>query len=105
MNINSITTKDYRKNDDFKVRINKPNLVRRRRIPKMSANIFVTKDYENETTFRPKKQTQTKPISNEAPMPWADAYMGVTGDVVPNDELRKVFDLQFAILKAIVSEP
>lgn len=36
---------------------------------------------------------------------FADAYMGVTGDVVPDDELRKVFDLQFAILKAIVSEP
>ena len=34
---------------------------------------------------------------------FADAYMGVTGDVVPNDELRKVFDLQFATLKAIVS--
>ncbi len=25
MNINSITTKDYRKKDDFTVRINKPN--------------------------------------------------------------------------------
>ena len=36
---------------------------------------------------------------------FADAYMGVTGDVVPDDELRKVFDLQFAILKAIVSGP
>ena len=36
---------------------------------------------------------------------FADAYMGVTGDVVPNDELRKVFDLQFAMLKAIVSGP
>lgn len=36
---------------------------------------------------------------------FADTYMGVTGDVVPDDELRKVFDLQFAIFKAIVSEP
>jgi len=36
---------------------------------------------------------------------FADAYMGVTGDVVPDDGLRKVFDLQFAILKAIVSGP
>lgn len=36
---------------------------------------------------------------------FADAYMGVTGDVVPDNELRKVFDLQFAILKAIVSGP
>jgi len=31
--------------------------------------------------------------------------MGVTGDVIPDDELRKVFDLQFAIFKDIVSEP
>jgi hypothetical protein len=36
---------------------------------------------------------------------FADAYMGVTGDVVPDDELRKVFDLQFTILKNIVSGP
>jgi hypothetical protein len=32
MNVNLTLTKDYRKNDDFSVRINKPNLVRRRRI-------------------------------------------------------------------------
>ncbi len=35
---------------------------------------------------------------------FTDTYMGVTGDVVPDDELRKVFDLQFAIFKDIVSE-
>ncbi len=34
MNVNLTLTKDYRKKDDFIVRINKPNLVRRRRIPK-----------------------------------------------------------------------
>ncbi len=34
---------------------------------------------------------------------FADAYMGVTGDVIPSDELRKVFDLQFAILRDIVA--
>ena len=34
MIVNSLTTKDYRKKDDFLVRINKPNLVRRRRIAK-----------------------------------------------------------------------
>ncbi len=34
MNVNLTLTKDYRKKDDFVVRINKPNLVRRRRIPK-----------------------------------------------------------------------
>jgi len=36
---------------------------------------------------------------------FADAYMGVTGDVVPDDELRKVFDVQFAVLKDVVSGP
>jgi hypothetical protein len=34
---------------------------------------------------------------------FADAYMGVTGDVVPDENLRKVFDLQFSIVKAAVS--
>ncbi len=41
MNINSLITKDYRKIDDFVVRINKPNLVRRRRIAKMNVNLYV----------------------------------------------------------------
>ncbi len=59
MNITSIITKDYRKKDDFVVRINKPNLVRRRRI----ANSVFIEDYENEPPSGPKKQTQTKPIS------------------------------------------
>ncbi len=36
---------------------------------------------------------------------FADYYMGVIGDVVPSPELRKVFDLQFTILRSIVSEP
>ncbi|MCP4608519.1 MAG: hypothetical protein GY845_07385 [Planctomycetes bacterium] len=36
---------------------------------------------------------------------FADAYMGVTGDVVPDDELRKVFDVQFAIFRDIISDP
>jgi hypothetical protein len=36
---------------------------------------------------------------------FADAYMGVIGDVVPGDELRKVFDLQFAMLRSIISGP
>jgi hypothetical protein len=36
---------------------------------------------------------------------FADVYMGVTGDVVPDDELRKVFDVQFAIFRDILSRP
>ena len=33
---------------------------------------------------------------------FSDANMGVTGDVEPNEDLRKVFDLQFALLRAMV---
>jgi hypothetical protein len=61
MNINSFITRDYRKKEDFVVRINKPNLVRRRRIPKMNVNLYILKDYENETAFRLQKN---KPNSN-----------------------------------------
>ncbi len=40
MNINLTLTKDYRKKDDFIVRINKPNLVRRRRIANERKRIY-----------------------------------------------------------------
>jgi hypothetical protein len=66
MNVTSLITKDYIKKDDFIVRINKPNLVRRRRIAKMSINAFLQKDYENEPPFGPKKQTQTNPIQTQS---------------------------------------
>jgi len=61
MNVNSLITKDYRKNDDFSVRINKPNSNPISVKAKMSANLFVTKDYENETTLRPQKTNPNKP--------------------------------------------
>jgi len=64
MNVNLYVIEDYRKKDDFTVRINKPNLVRRRRIPKMSANLFTTKDYENEPLSGSKK---TNPIQTQFP--------------------------------------
>ncbi len=70
MNVNSFITKDYRKKEDFIVRINKPNLVRRRRIAKMNVNLYILKDYENETAFGPKKtnpkQTQFQRQKNAA---------------------------------------
>ena len=34
---------------------------------------------------------------------FADAHMGVTGDVTPDAELRRVFDLEFTLLKDILS--
>ena len=39
---------------------NKPNLVRRRRIPKMNVNLYFIEDYENETAYRPKKTNPNK---------------------------------------------
>jgi len=69
MNVTLLITKDYRKNDDFSVRINKPNLVKGQ---KMNVNLYVIEDYENETAFRPKKtnpkQTQFKPNLRKAKM-------------------------------------
>jgi hypothetical protein len=35
---------------------------------------------------------------------FSDAQMGVTGDVVPDENLRKVFDLQFALVRAIIQD-
>ncbi len=61
ININSIITKDYRKKDDFTVRINKPNSNPISEKPKMNTNAFSQKDYENETTLRPKKTNPNKP--------------------------------------------
>jgi ATP-dependent Zn protease len=67
MNVSSFTTKDYRKNDDFLVRINKPNSNPISVKPKMNANLYVIEDYENETAFLPqKKQTQNKANSRKA---------------------------------------
>ena len=33
----------------------------------MNANVYIIEDYENETAFRPKKQTQTNPIQTQFP--------------------------------------
>jgi hypothetical protein len=57
MNVNLTLTKDYRKNDDFVVRINKPNFQNAQNERKR----ICYKDYENETTFRPKKTNPNKP--------------------------------------------
>ena len=34
---------------------------------------------------------------------FADAYMGITGDVVPNQQLRTIFELQFQLVRDTVS--
>jgi hypothetical protein len=46
MNINSFITKDYRKKDDFLVRINKPNSNPISVKGKIDAKCVFTKDYE-----------------------------------------------------------
>jgi len=69
MNVNSLITKDYRKKDDFSVRINKPNSNPIFSKPKMNVNAFSQKDYENETTLMPQKnkpkQSQNKPKQSQ----------------------------------------
>ncbi|MCX8108240.1 MAG: DUF4350 domain-containing protein, partial [Verrucomicrobiae bacterium] len=35
---------------------------------------------------------------------FTDLHMGVTGDVVPDAELRKVYDFQFALMRALVED-
>jgi len=67
MNVNLTLTKDYRKKDDFVVRINKPNSNPIFLRTKTNATLFTAKDYENETAFRPQKnKPKTKPISSKA---------------------------------------
>ncbi len=60
MNVNLYVIEDYRKNDDFAVRINKPNFVNgpKRMQPSLPQRIMKMKP-----PFGPKKQTQTNPIS------------------------------------------
>ena len=68
LNVNSPITKNYRKKDDFVVRINKPNSNPISSKPKMSANVYIIEDYENETAFRPKKTNPNKPNFRKAKM-------------------------------------
>jgi len=60
MNVNLTLTKDYRKKDDFLVRINKPNSNPIPEKPKMNVNAFLQKDYENEPPSGPKKTNPNK---------------------------------------------
>jgi len=55
MNVNSFITKDYRKNDAFAVRKNKPNSKPISSKAKMDVSLYVIKEYENETAFRLQK--------------------------------------------------
>ncbi len=57
-----VFTKDYERNDIFAVPKNKANSNPISERPKMSANLYVIEDYENEPPSGPKKQTQTNPI-------------------------------------------
>ncbi len=59
MNINLTLTKDYRKKDNFSVRINKPNSNPIPKRLKMNVNAFSQKDYENEPPSGPKKTNPT----------------------------------------------
>ncbi len=80
MNINLTLPKGYIKKDDFAVRKNKPNSKPICQKGKIDAKCIFTKDYENETTLRPKKtkpkQTQFKSEDR--------GQMSVFGPLFPN---------------------
>ncbi len=69
MNVNSLITKDYRKNDAFAVRKNKAKTKPISERPKMNANVFVTKDYRKNDAFAVQKnKPNSNPISVKAKM-------------------------------------
>ncbi len=61
MNVYPLLTKVYENNSDWTLGQNKPNSKPISEKPKMNANAFSQKDYENETAFRPKKTNPNKP--------------------------------------------
>ena len=63
MNVNSLITKDYRKKDDFVVRINKPNFRDGQNERKLNFN----KELQKKRLFRsPKNKPNSNPISSKA---------------------------------------
>jgi len=82
MNLTKLITKDYRKKDDFAVRKNKPNSNPISEKPKMSANVYVIEDYENETTLRHQKnkpkQTQFQTKVRQAIAPHNFRVVGIS---------------------------
>ncbi len=67
MSVSNIITMNYRNFIPLAGQKNKPNSNPNKpnsQKAKMNVNLYVIEDYENETALRPKKQTQTNPISN-----------------------------------------
>ncbi len=64
MNVNSLITKDYRKNDAFAVRKNEANSKTILKRAKMDVNSFIAKDYENKPAFalRENKANQSQDL-------------------------------------------
>ena len=66
MNVNIYYIKDYQIFIPLAGQKNKPNSNPISERPKMSANVFLTKDYENKTASGSKKTNPNKPNSNPA---------------------------------------
>ncbi len=63
MNVNSLITKDYRKNDDFAVPKNKPNTNPIPRKARMDVSLAITRNYNNEQrTMNNELLFKTNPI-------------------------------------------
>jgi len=63
MNVNSLITKDYRKNDDFTVRINKPNFVKG---PKCTQTSLLQRIMKMKPPSGQKNKPNSNPISSKA---------------------------------------
>ena len=55
-------------------------------MPKMNANVFITKDYKNETALRPKKTNPNKPNSN----PVLSAVERANLETTPGQKMVKI---------------
>ncbi len=104
MNVTSLITVAYENKSDWTLGENKPNSKPISERPKMNANLFVTKDYNNEqrTMNDHAKQTQSNPISLLPKPP-------ILTTLPPKNNLRKshfplnqdifslVYDMRYAI--------
>ena len=63
MNVNSLITKDYRKNDDFAVQKNKANSKPISEKPKMNVNLYFIKDYEEKCGYGLQKNKPKQTLS------------------------------------------
>jgi len=97
MNVSSFTTKDYRKNDDFIVRINKPNFQNAKNERKLNFN----KGLQKKRLFSsPKNKPKTNPILSVVGGLQMNlkSLVGKSGHTLKNERPRKKVDSFWIVL-------